>query len=139
VFALAQPYTLACWCVVPNVAPTGAILTNPEYMIFQIDSGDLLLHNGSWVVSAAVLANNVPFHAAAVANGGNGYIYKDGVLVASGYTNVGSMTANFLIGARTYAGTYYFTGRMCEVAMWAASLSRRSGACKGRLAPRSSN
>jgi len=119
-----QPWTVAAQIFSPAMSG-GAMpmVTTPENMVWQVETYDLLMYNGGWVVSGDTLANNVVFHALAVANGASTSHYKGGVHILTGNGGAGTVSGNLKIGGRTFAGSYYWTGRLCEIAFWTAVLT----------------
>jgi len=125
--ALAQPFTLCCVVQAATYTPTKPFFTTPESLVFQVDSNGVLMHNGAWLVSGAVMPNGNMVHVMAVANGGSSVLYTGPVAgsgqVASGDTGAGVISNNLYIGGRTFAGSFFWTGRIAEAAAWSGVLT----------------
>jgi hypothetical protein len=139
--ALAQPFTLCCVVQAATYVPTLPLITTPESLVFQNDSNALLMHNGAWLVSGTVMPQGVMVHVTAVAAGASSFLYTGPVAgsgqVASGNSGGAGVTNNLYLGGRTFAGSFYFVGRIAEAAAWAAALTENEQRALSRgISPR---
>ena len=125
--ALGQPFTICCVVHAATYVPTMPFITTPESLVFQNDSNAILMHNGAWLVSSTVMPQNVMVHVTAIAAGVDSSLHTGPVagsgLVAYGNSGGNGITNNLYIGGRTFAGSYFWNGRIAEAAIWNDALT----------------